>query len=93
MGDSIKHAEKTNAAHEFNSSFHYLLFVYHTLKLSIVFSYSSFQQCLEAEGNSQNNSVVTSFYVRRNPYNFKMRKSWVTNIFLEHFSLWEGPCS
>lgn len=44
MGDSIKHAEKTNAAHEFNSSFHYLLFVYHTLKLSIVFSYSSSQQ-------------------------------------------------
>jgi len=42
MGDSIKHAEKTNAAHEFNSSFHYLLFVYHTLKLSILFSYSSF---------------------------------------------------
>lgn len=44
MGDSIKHAEKTNAAHECNSSFHYLLFVHHTLKLSILFSYSSFSQ-------------------------------------------------
>lgn len=47
MGGSIKHAERTNGAHEFNSSFHYLLFLHHTLKLLMPFSYSSISQNVE----------------------------------------------